>query len=866
MGCMRAFERTSSPVIDRRRRILIIGLMLGLLASSSPEHFAQGSWQRVIGTGELPPPGPYEYRLSVMNNNGMDVRQGFFGTRVFYRAKWLGPVLRDHQINAARDVAFALAEETGMLRGAIFLREAATRQWRRIVQIGDRTPEGEVFTRLVEFSLNDGRQILFAAETSGPPPEEGIPSAGLFLADGRTIVTLLKTGMTTPAGTLLSFSNPRLTNDGRAYFVASVRTAQGAAETVIFRYAGGTLDVLARKSDPASTGRILLALQAVSPQGDAIAFLDQVERALYVRRGDSTIRVVRIGDAAPGVSGGTFVDLAAPVDAIFPGLPFLVSPNSLGPGGDFVFVGAFRRPNQQDQTFALYRYASPSGLQEIVRTGQSVGGFSVQFLWAPTLGEGGVIYCGAASQSILGGGILRFEGNSRQAQKFPGATQTEENLLPYAINRRGDAVYDHIQIVLNANFSTPTGPFDRPAFGLNVSLRLHTGSASSETLLGPVQSALPDSPFLGFSNLAANRRGDLLFIGNVSGGRHLFRVRDGTIELVAHQGQVIGGLKIRSVTEAAINDAGVIALQVETEDGSALLVRRGGAFQKVVASGDTVPGGRMVDIFDISLNEPGQIAFIANVAGEAGENVRNLVFVARPTTEGYSLDPFSIVDLSSLPRLRNAQAIFFMDVALADDGTLALTVRAPRDEGVILAIPRRTGPGYTFQKVAESSGATPLGGTFRRGSELQIGGFAPEVFSFPQINAQGVVSFVGVVSLPSGGEARALFAYSGGSLAKVVADGDPTPEGTPVELPLLPAHSMSPTGEIVFLSLRSGEPNLYLWRQGTLRRLIGARHPGPQGELLTPTPPLLAVGGGVVFVGAVLNADSRLAIYRLALN
>jgi hypothetical protein len=604
-------------------------------------------------------------------------------------------------------------------------------------------------------------------------------------------------------------------------------------------------------------------LQAVSPQGDAIAFLDQAERALYVKTGTSMVRVVRIGDSVPNVSGATFVDIVPPVNTIFPAFPFLVSPSSLAPGGDLVFIAAFRRPNQQNPTLALYRHAR-GGLQEIVRTGQNVGGFSVQFLSAPTFGEGGVIYCGAASRAILGGGILRFAGNQRQAQEFPGATQTEDNLPPYAINRQGHAVYDHIAVVLNENFGDPTGPFDKPAFGLNISLRLHTGSASSETLLAPVRSAPPDSPFLGFSSLIANRSGDLLFIGNVSGGRNLFRIRDGAIELVVHQGQVIEGLKVRSVTEAAINDAGMIAVQAEIEAGSALFVRRGGAFQKVIASGDPVFSKRVVDIFDISLNQQGQIAFIVNLADDTGANVQHLLLVARPTPTGYSVDPGASIDLNALPRVRNTAPLFIMDVALADDGTIALTVRAARDEAVILATPRRTGSGYTFQKIAESGGATPIGGTFRRGSELQIGGFAPEVFSSLQINAQGLVSFIGVVSQPSGGGARAIFSYSGGQLAKVIADGDQTPEGSTIEL--LPFHSLAPTGKIVFLSLASGEPNLYLWEQGGLRLLLPARQQGPAGELLTPIPPLLVTDGRAVFAGVLLHAESRLAIYALTLN
>jgi len=845
--------------------------MLGLLLLAVPvPRVAQEPLHRIVGTGDLPPPGAYEFRLSTITNDGLDIRQGLFGVQTIYRAKWLGPVLRDHQVNAARDVAFALAEETGTLRGAIFLREAATRTVQRIVQIGDRAPEGDVFTRVLEFSLNDARQVLFTAETSGMPPEDGASSAGLFLADGGAIRTLLRTGTSTPAGTFLSFSTPRLTNDGQAYFTAMVRTPSGDLRTGIFRSVGQTLELLVQAGDPSSTGGTITTplLQAVSPQGDAIAFLDQAERALYVKTGATAIRVAKVGDTAPNASGATFVDIIPPVDTLFPALPFFVSPNSLGPGGDLVFIGAFRRPNQQNPTSALYRYAAGSGLQEIVRTGQSVGGFSVQFLTAPTFGDGGVIYCGAASRAILGGGILRFAGNQRQAQEFPGATPTtEENLPPYAINRQGQAVYDHIAVALNENFQMqmPTGPFDKPAFGLDISLRLHAGPAASEELLSPIGFVPPDSPFLGFSNLAANRSGELLFIGNVGGGRHLFRVREGAIQLLVYQGQVIEGLKIRSVTEAAINDAGTIALQAELERGSALFVFRGGTFQKIVASGDSVFAKRVVDIFNISLNHQGQIAFIANLADDTGANVQHLVLLARPTAVGYSIDS-SAIDLLSIPRIRNSQPLFFTDVALADDGTIALTARASRDEAVIIATRRQTGFGYTFQKIAESGGATPIGGTFRRGSELRIGGFVPEVFSSLQVNAQGIVSFMGVVSLSSGSEARALFTYSGGALAKVVADGDPTSEGVPIALPPLPAHSMAPTGEIAFLSLASGKPDLYLWKQGTLRRLIAARQSGPSGETVIPIPSLLATGGDVVFVGVVSGAGSHRAIYRLAVK
>jgi hypothetical protein len=859
---MRAFDRRMFSA-GCGRQVGATFLTALLLLSFPALHFAQNTLQRLVGTGELPPPGSYEYRLSVVNNSGIDIRQGLF-TRVIYRGKWLGPVLRDHQITAARDVAFILAEETGTLRGAIFLREATTGTVRRIVQIGDPTPEGETFTRLLEFSLNDSRQILFTAETSGPPPEDGIPRAGLFLANDSGIRTLLMTGATTPEGTILGFSSPRLTNDGSVYFTASVRTAQGAVQTVIFRRTGQSLDRLVRTGDAVAAGGTLTTpvLQAVSPLGDAIAFLDQTERALYVKRDSSVIRVAKIGDPAPGSSGGTFEDILPPVNTIFPALPFLTSPNSLTSGGDLVFIGAFRRPNQQNPTFALYRHTG-STLQEIVRTGQNVGGFSIQFLTAPTFGDGGVIYCGAASQAILGGGILRIAGNQRQAQPFPGATPTEENLPPYAINRQGHAVYDHIAIAVNPNFGMPTGLFDRPAFGINISLRLHTGSPSPETLLGPVVSAPPDSPFLGFSNFAAHRSGDLLFIGNVSGGRNLFRLRENGMDLVMRSGQTIEGLTVRSVTEAAINDAGVIAVQAEIEDGSALFVLRAGTFRKVMASGDVVFSKRVVDIFDISVNQGGEIACIVNLADDTGANVQNLVLLLRPTATDYSLDPSRVIDLTALPSIRGARPIFFMDVALADTGAMALTARAPRDEAVILATPRQTGAGYTFQKIAESDGATPIGGKFRRGSELQLGGFSPEVFSSLQITPQGAISFIGEVD-QSGSPRRAIFSYAGGTLTKVVADGDATPEGSPIEL--LPFHSLAPTGEIAFLSLTSGEPNLYLWRQGALTRLLTARQSGPSGELVIPVPPLLATNGRVVFVGVLLNADSRMAIYALAVR
>jgi len=861
---MRVFDRKAFSTAGRRiGASLFVGLLLLSLSFPAP-RFAQNVLQRLVGTGELPPLGSYVYHLSTVNNFGIDIRQGLFGSRVIYRGKWLGPVLRDHQINAARDVAFILAEETGALRGAIFLREAATGTLRRIVQIGDRTPEGETFVRLLEFSLNDSRQILFTAETSGPSPEDGIPRAGLFLADDSGIQTLLLTGAATLEGTILSFSSPRLTNDGSVYFTASVRTEQGASETVIFRRTGQTLDRLARTGDVVGTGGVIQTpvLQAVSPTGEAIAFLDQAERALYVKRDSSAVRIAKIGDPAPNSSGGTFVDIVPPVNTIFPALPFLISPNSLTSGGDLVFIGAFRRPNQQNPTLALYRHTG-SSLQELVRTGQNVSGFTVQFLTAPTFGDGGVIYCGAASQAILGGMILRFAGNQRQAQPFPGATETEGNLPPYAINRQGHAVYDHIAVALNPNFGMPTGPFDKPAFGIDISLRLHTGSSSPETLLGPLVSAPSDSPFLSFSNFAANRSGDFLFIGNVSGGRNLFRFREGRIERVVGPGQVIEGLTVRSVTEAEINDAGTIAVQAEIEDGSALFVLRAGTFQKVIASGDSVFGKRVVDVFDMSLNQGGQIACIVNLADDTGANVLHLLLLARPTATGYSLDPSLAIQLNMLPRIRNAEPIFLMDVALADNGTIALTARALRDEAVILATPKQVGVGYNFQKIAESDGATPIGGKFRRGSELQLGGFSPEVFSSLQITPQGVASFIGVVNRPDGSTQRAIFSYAGGSLTKVVADGDATPEGSPVEL--LPFHSLAPTGEIAFLSLASGEPNLYLWRQEAIQRLLSARQLGPSGELVIPVPPLLMTNGRIVFVGALLNADSRMAIYSLVL-
>jgi len=843
---------------NEKKPIAAVVLSAALLVTPFPVlSWAQSEPQKLVGTGEPAPPAEYFFSVNTVNNNGVDVQSLLLGGKVVTRSKLVGLLTTDHQLNSANDVAFTVTDESGLLKGAIDLsRSAPTRTLRKIVAIGDETPDGEVLTRILGFSMNESGDILFAAETSGPSPSSGLPDCGLFLARGTAISRVIAAGDATPIGTLVELSSPQLADNGQIYFTGKALGADGTLTQAILRVSNPDVEVIVKQGDRSETGDEIVApdVQAVSNSG-AVAFLDNSggKAVAYLRTGGVVATVAKEGTPIPGST------------LVFGGItgftPFIFSQKAIGPDDAVTLLGAFLLKSG-NAALALYRYTKSSGLQELLRTGQPVQNYEVHLLSTSVLDAQGTIYCGAFSFGFVNGAVIKIAQNQRKLTQFPGANgQTVGNKAPYAINRQGDAVFDRLEFFANSAFAKP---FPGIPAGQDISLNLfHLANNKAETVVSGLSPSLPGSRFFSFSNLVTTSRGDALFIGNVAGGRNLFRMRNNSIEVIARQGQQIGNLTVRSLTKAVMNDQGVIAFQAETNTGSAIFVLRGATPERLMASGDPAAGDLLVGhVFDVSINQSGQIAFIANLANPDGSNRTQALFLATATSSGYTMS--IVTDLSSLPRIKSTQAQFMIDLSLGDNGTIVFTARAMQAEAVFKATPRPRGAGFDVEKKAESGGATPMGGTFSQATELQPpgGAFQPEVFISPQITPQGTISFMAKVTMSDNRSTIGIFSLRpGGSLEKVVASGDWTSSGP---LSLLPVgHSANAEGDIAFLNLEQNEPALYLCKQGVIERLVSSRHPLTDGGVLTPLWPVFASSGRIIFLGSLINRESRLAIFSM---
>lgn len=268
----KAYSRSSK---DRIRVILALVISGGLSLVNSGVGFAQNLPTTLITAGSLPPPLEYALSLSTPSNDGIGIEQTL-GGRIIFRAKRLDPATTDHHLSSSRDAAFAVFNDSRSFRGAILVWRASARTLSRLVQIGDPTPDGRIFTAIHGLSMNDRGDILFAAETSGPAPHPGFARSGLYMASGTTITPVLSSDEATSFGTLFSFTHPRLADSGAIYFTAQMRSGEMPPRQAIFRLTGQTLERLVVAGDRSETGDVILRpeLQAIGPSG-GIAFLDE---------------------------------------------------------------------------------------------------------------------------------------------------------------------------------------------------------------------------------------------------------------------------------------------------------------------------------------------------------------------------------------------------------------------------------------------------------------------------------------------------------------------------------------------------------------------------------------------------------------
>lgn len=232
----------------------------------------------------------------------------------------------------------------------------------RVIARGEMAPGGGSYGGLTGYMSVRGENMLFQSSLTAPGPKQGIYLFSGGTSGGGSIQRLIATGdAATDGGTFFSLTPaPEMNAEGQMTFWGETRTGgPGTEETGLYVQTIGspeTLRRIAHGGDPAPGGGTFAELgrvPTISSYG-AVSFnagtLDGPEDALYLWENDTLVRLVAVGEPAPG-GGGAFTSVG-----------------NLFRGGDAtVFTGSL--PGEHNR--GLYHY-NDGTTSLIIRSGDSL--------------------------------------------------------------------------------------------------------------------------------------------------------------------------------------------------------------------------------------------------------------------------------------------------------------------------------------------------------------------------------------------------------------------------------------------------------------------------------------------------------------
>ena len=285
------------------------------------------------------------------------------------------------------------------------------------------------------------------------------------------------------------------------------------------------------------------------------------------------------------------------------------------------------------------------------------------------------------------------------------------------------------------------------------------------------------------------------------------------IKLVA-QGDAspLGGV-FGNIGAISFNDKEDLAFKSEIESfKTAVFLSSGNKISSIVANGDSIAGlGKFDRIFSFgitSINNEGAVAFSAQLTN--GSSVRDGLFLA--TAQGIFPIVFhgdqtagGIIEVPTLHTysLNNAGAFAF-------EGFITPGIKKAifvSDAGAI-------------SKVVATGEATPIGGTFKFG-----------FFYIYDFNDGGTALFMS--DIENGNSERGIFTAKDGTVTKIVAQGDPSPDGKEFTYLDFPA-TINNLGDVVF-EAAVGEgfeweySGIFLYSNGAISLIARDGNPDPGG-------------------------------------
>jgi hypothetical protein len=273
-----------------------------------------------------------------------------------------------------------LGFDVGLIRGDEF-------SLAQLARVGQPAPDGNgAFSQILHPAINDSGQVSFLGIFSGTShPNNVVDNEGVYLSDGTTLIQVARDNEDAPGGGRYSFfeqqRQPALNNVGQVAFSTYLVGTVTATSRGVYRYDGPVAGVamLARAGEAPPDGNgVLFELSdpALNNAGQVLFLATNMRETAGFHLDDSGLFRT---DGTPGsLTQIAREDQTAPDgNGVFSGfLNF-----ALNDDGQVAFQGFLRdTANGSSDSIGLFFYDDSRGLQQVVRTGDSLLGSTIEVL------------------------------------------------------------------------------------------------------------------------------------------------------------------------------------------------------------------------------------------------------------------------------------------------------------------------------------------------------------------------------------------------------------------------------------------------------------------------------------------------------
>lgn len=447
----------------------------------------------------------------------------------------------------------------------------------------------------------------------------------------------------------------------------------------------------------------------------------------------------------------------------------------------------------------------------------------------------------------------------------------------------------------------------------------HAVSVTGPTLVAVTGAAAPaGGNYLGFSSPVLNGSGQIAFHASLTGGSSPsghFAGAPGSLQAAALRNSAApGGGTYNAFDALALNDAGQVAyLAFVTGAAGAKGIYAGapGSVQAAAVQGTPSPAGpNYGDLGNLSpaptLNNSGQVAFVANLAG--GPSNFGLFAGAPGSMQAVAVSGTAApaaagnyAGFASAPVINDAGQVAFASTLTGGSSSFGIfagalgSVQAIALQGTAAPAGGNYGgpSNFGWRPVINDAGRVAFVSTLTGGSSpsgvfagapgsLQTvalegtaapGGGNYTIFNAPVLNGAGRIAFSTL--LAGGSSTRGIFTGTPGSLQTVALQAADTPEGVGNFDTFDQTVALNGAGQVAFTSSLSGtgvtaanDNGLYIWSASELVKIVREGDffdldPGPALDFRTVSGISFTPGSGGQDGKAMGFDDSGLLVYRL---